>query len=102
MAGLCTRNYANVDKEKIDEMLNILSSNGAEITGRNPWEIETYQHGILLRAEWNETALTLSVSVTGRNWYVPNETIWSNIDSLMLDMLIKSSENDVINSGETR
>jgi len=86
MAGFCSRKYVNIDKGKIDTMLNILCSYGAEITGSNPWEIETYQHGVVLRAEWNETALTLSISVTGRNWYVPNETIWSNIDSLILDI----------------
>jgi len=37
----------------------------------------------LLRGEWDEEASQLSITVTDANWYVPRETIWENIDSLM-------------------
>jgi hypothetical protein len=78
--------YVNINQAKIDMMFNALLSRGAVITGRNPWDIETHQHGILLRAEWNEAASTLAVSVTHSNWYIPREMVWNHIDSLMHDI----------------
>jgi hypothetical protein len=83
MPGVCTRNYVNISKDNIDNMFNVLLSYGAVITGNNPWYIETCHHGVILRAEWNEVASTLTVSITGRNWYVPHDIIWSNVDSFM-------------------
>jgi hypothetical protein len=84
MPGRGTHNYDNISRAKIELMLNELIARGCIITGHNPWDVATLHHGILLRAEWNEASSTLTVSITGRNWYVPHETIWSNVDSLML------------------
>jgi hypothetical protein len=78
--------YVNINQVKIDMMFNALLSRGAVITGSNPWDIETHQHGILLRAEWKEAASTLAVSVTHSNWYIPREMVWNHIDSLMHDI----------------
>ena len=86
MTRFWTRNYVNISKDKIDNMFDVLLSYGAVITGSNPWDIETCHHGVILKAEWNEAASTLTVSITGRNWYVPHDTIWSNVDSRMLHM----------------
>jgi len=83
MPVLCTRNYVNISKGKIDMMFKILFSHGALIGGTNPWNIVTHHHGVILRAEWDESALTLDVSIMGRNWYVPHEAIWKNIDELV-------------------
>lgn len=86
MRGCSTHNYNNISRAKIELMINELIARGCIITGQNPWDVAINQHGILLRVDWNEVASTLTVSITGRNWYVPHETIWSNIDSLMLHM----------------
>jgi len=79
-------NYGNINGAKIAVMLNALTDSGAAIKGQNPWDIETYHHGVKLRAEWNEAASTLSVSVTHSNWYVPREAVCNQIDSLMRDI----------------
>jgi hypothetical protein len=78
--------YANINKAKIDLMFKTLIARGVKITGQNPWNINTYYHGVVLRAEWNEAATTLTVSITHSNWYVPRETICETIDSLMQDI----------------
>jgi hypothetical protein len=83
MTGRGTRYYANINRAKIDMMIKELSSHGAVITGGNPWDIATRQHGIILRGEWSEATLTLALSVMDSNWYVPRDMIWDNIDPLM-------------------
>jgi hypothetical protein len=86
MPGCGTHNYTNINRAKIESMLDELIARGCIIAGHNPWDVTTHHHGITLRAEWNEVASTLTVSITRRNWYVPYETIWSNVDSLMHHM----------------
>jgi len=78
--------YAQIGRAKIDIMLNALTDSGAVIRGRNPWDIDTYHHGVILRAEWNESASTLTVSVTHSNWYIPRETVCNQIDALIRDI----------------
>ncbi len=83
MAGCGSRNYENISREKIEIMINELVSGGYVITGKNPWHIDARQHGIQLRGEWNEAALTVTITVTDTGWYVPCDVVWSAIDSLM-------------------
>ena len=83
MSGCDRRTYTFIDRNKIDTMLKELESNGAAIKDCNPWYVETHQHGIKLMAEWNEALLSLTVSVTHRNWYVSYKAIWNTIDSLI-------------------
>lgn len=83
MPGCGTREYRNISKTKIDKMLADAASQGAVITGYNPWDIEARLHGIVLQGRWNETEMTLAISVVDVNWYVPCETIWSNIDAIL-------------------
>jgi hypothetical protein len=83
MTGRGTRYYSNIDRTKIDMMLKELTSHGAVVTGDNPWDIATRQHGIILRGAWSEATLTLALSVMDSNWYVPRDLVWNNIDSLM-------------------
>ncbi len=86
MPGSDTRSYADINKTKIDMMLRELHSNGSRITGCNPWDVETYQHGVRLSATWNETTSMLTIAVTHSNWYVPREIVWNHIDSLMKEV----------------
>lgn len=78
--------YVNINKVKIDIMFKALVGRGARITGQNPWDIDTYHQGVILRAEWNEATSTLAVSVTHSNWYIPREKVCSQIDLLMHDI----------------
>ncbi len=86
MKGSDSRSYADINKTKIDMMLKELQSNGSRVTGCNPWDIETYRHGVSLRATWNETTSMLTITVTHSNWYVPRDMVWNNIDSLMKEV----------------
>jgi hypothetical protein len=83
MAGCGTHHYDNISRAKIEIMLHALISRGCIITGHNPWDVVTRQHGVMLRGEWDEAALTLAVTVTDASWYVPCETAWKNINALM-------------------
>ena len=83
MPGADTRNYAGIDHTKIGLMIRELSEGGAIITGNNPWHINTRHHGVVLTAEWNETASTLIVSITHSGWFVPHNRIWSILDELI-------------------
>ena len=82
-----THVYRNISKTRIDKLLAEAVSQGAVITGSNPWGIETRLHGVVLRGQWDETAMTLSLSVVDVNWYVPHETVWRNINTLLLGFM---------------
>lgn len=78
-----TRNYDNIDKAKVDAILKALTDHGARIQGGNPWTVDTQKHGVKLLGEWSEQTARLSITVTDADWYVPQDKIWENIDSLM-------------------
>jgi len=83
MKDIGMRKYDNIDRAKVNVILKTLIDHGSRVLGNNPWDIDMQKHGVLLRGEWDEEASQLSISVTDANWYVPRETIWENIDSLM-------------------
>jgi len=83
MKDIGMRKYDNIDRAKVNVILKTLIDHGSRVLGNNPWDIDTQKHGVLLRGEWDEEASQLSITVTDANWYVPRETIWENIDSLM-------------------
>jgi UDP-glucose 6-dehydrogenase len=78
-----THSYDNINRAKMEAIINALMSHGAIITGYNPWSIDTQKHGVRLQGDWNEETSTLDITVTDADWYVPNKTLWENIDSLM-------------------
>jgi hypothetical protein len=78
-----TQNYDGISRDQVAEILKELAAHGSAITGDNPWTVVTHEHGVVLRGEWNEAALVLSITVTAADWYVPRKTVWHNIDSLM-------------------
>jgi hypothetical protein len=83
MAGCGSRRYEKISGDKIEIMLNELVSRGFIITGRNPWAVDTRQHGMLLKGEWDETVSTLTITVLHIGWYVPCDAVWNTIDSLI-------------------
>jgi hypothetical protein len=83
MRNCGTRIFENVDKSSVDAILKGLIDHGSTVTGTNPWEVDTRNHGVQLRGEWNEEAARLAITVTDADWYVPSTKIWRNIESLM-------------------
>ncbi len=77
------RIYNNIDKTKVNAILKALTDHGSIVLGSNPWNVDTGRHGVLLLGKWDEEASRLSITVTDANWYVPQEKIWEDIDSLM-------------------
>ncbi len=78
-----THNYRNISRENVDAILDALAAHGSQITGTNPWAVDTRKHGVKLKGEWNEETLTLAITVTDAGWYVSDKAVWENIDSLM-------------------
>jgi hypothetical protein len=78
-----TRHFTGITRLKIDMMFKALATHGAAITGSNPWDIDTHKHGVILRAEWNEAASILALSVANRSWYVSSAKVWDHVEPLM-------------------
>lgn len=83
MRNCGTRTFDNINESKVDAILKGLIDHGALVTGNNPWDVNTRNHGVLLQGEWNEETSKLTITVTDANWYVPRKKIWENIESLM-------------------
>jgi hypothetical protein len=79
-----SRIFENINRSRVDSILKGLTDHGSIVTGTNPWEVDTRNHGVRLRGAWNEAALQLSITVTDADWYVPSTKILKNIESLML------------------
>ena len=95
------RTYPKVVRQSVDAMLNELMKNGAKITGNNPWFIDTLQSGVKLRGEWSEDASTLSVTLIGKDWYVPSSRIWETIETLM-SQLKEQPDQDILTKRELK
>jgi len=78
-----SHSYDNINKTKVEAIINALTDHGSIVTGSNPWSIDTKKHGVRLQGDWNEETATLDITVTHADWYVPSKTLWENIDSLM-------------------
>ncbi len=84
MSSLCgEHHYGNINKTKIDQILDQLKKNGATISGNNPWNVDVHNHGVKLQGTWNESNSTLTIIVTAKSWYVPCSKIWDTIDPLI-------------------
>lgn len=82
--GKCgVRNYPNINQARIDLMIAAMRNKGMTVTGSNPWDVDTKQHGVKLRGTWDAGAQVLSVIVTSKDWYVPCNKIWEAIDPLI-------------------
>jgi hypothetical protein len=86
MKGHGTRSYPNVVRHRVDAMLDELMKNGAKIEGNNPWHVDTRQSGVKFRGEWSENTSILSVTLLGKDWYIPSSMIWETIETLMSNL----------------
>lgn len=82
--GKCgTHTYPNIDQVRINAILAALRQSGSTVTGNNPWNVDTHNHGVKLQGSWNQGTSVLSIIVTDKAWYVPCSKIWDTIDPLI-------------------
>lgn len=75
--------YDNISELKINMIIDTLKTNGAEVNGSNPWNVDTNNYGIKLIGKWNSETNTLSVEVKDKNFLVPCNKIWENLDPMI-------------------
>lgn len=82
--GKCgEHHYANITQAKVNAIMDALKKSGYNVTGNNPWDVDTKQYGVKLRGTWNSANLTLSIIVTDKWAIVPCNKIWEKIDPLI-------------------
>ncbi len=81
-----THSYENINRERVEAIINALKTHGSAVIGQNPWSIDTRKHGVRLQGQWSEETATLDITVTHADWYVPSKTLWEKIDSLMSEV----------------
>jgi hypothetical protein len=77
------RIFEDINRSRLDAILKGLIDHGSLVTGTNPWDVDTRNHGVRLRGAWNEHASRLTITVMDADWYVPQKKIWESIASLM-------------------
>lgn len=86
--GQCNvRSYPGVTERTKDTLLAKLRSEGMAVVGDNPWNIDTHEYDVKLRAVWDPKAQVVKLIVTaGKGGYFGMVTcaeIWKKIDPIM-------------------
>ena len=89
--GQCgVRSFPRVNERVKNALITRLRGAGMVVTGDNPWNIDTHEYGVKLRAVWNPTASVLKLIVTsGKGGYlglVTCEEIWKKIDPILKEV----------------
>jgi hypothetical protein len=89
--GQCgVHTYPKVTPAIRDQLLTRLHTEGMTVTGDNPWDIDTQNHGVHLRALWDPATGNLRLIVTAglgnMLGLVTCEAIWDKIDPIMKDV----------------
>jgi hypothetical protein len=80
--NLCgERLYGDYDEARLNRLRERLIRAGMIVTGSNPYEIDTKQHGVALRSLWRAHDRTLLVIVTAKAWYATCAQVWEQVDS---------------------
>jgi hypothetical protein len=93
-SGQCdVRSYAGVSPQIRDALLAKLHGKGMTVTGNNPWDIDTGEHGVKLSALWDSREQTLKLVVTAGKGgpfvlgvglgVVTCDKIWAEIDPIL-------------------
>lgn len=90
--GQCgVRTYPRVTERAKNSLLARLRTEGMGVTGDNPWNIDTRQYNVKLRAVWDPRAQAVKLIVTtgrgGLAGLVTCEEIWKKIDPIMKDVV---------------
>lgn len=86
--GQCgVRSFTRVTPQIKNTLLSKLHAEGMAVTGDNPWNIDTQQYDVKLRAVWDPKSQVLKLIVTaGKGGYfglVTCDEIWKKIDPIM-------------------
>ena len=89
--GQCgVRSFPRVNERVKNALITRLRGAGMVVTGDNPWNIDTHEYGVKLRAVWNPKASVLKLIVTsGKGGYlglVTCEEIWKKIDPILKEV----------------
>jgi hypothetical protein len=86
--GQCgVRSYPGVTAQKRDALLARLHAEGMDVTGNNPWNIETHQAEVKLRAAWDPKAQVLKLIVVSSADWAPCAVIWTRIEPKLREVL---------------
>jgi outer membrane biosynthesis protein TonB len=90
--GQCgVRSYTRVTPQITTQLITRLHAEGMTVVGDNPWNIETHQYDVRLRAVWDPKSQVLKLIVTtGAGGYfgmVTCDKIWEKIDPIMKGVL---------------
>lgn len=86
--GQCgVRSYAGVTSQKKDTLLAKLHGEGMTVAGDNPWDIDTHQADVKLRAAWDPKTQTLKLIVASSAIYAPCSVIWDRIEPKLREVI---------------
>lgn len=90
--GQCgVRSYTGVTAKIKDALLAKLHAEGMTVTGEGPWDIDTQQYGVKLRAAWDprgrELKLIVSTGAGGYAGLVSCDKIWGKIDFILKEII---------------
>jgi hypothetical protein len=63
--------------------------------------VDTRRSGVKFKGEWSEDTSTLSVTLIGKDWYVPSSRIWETIETLM-SQLKEQPDQDILTKRELK
>jgi hypothetical protein len=99
-AGCGAKTYSGVTQATLKTILDTLHKDGATITGQNPWDVVTHEHGVEFRGTWDATAQTLIVEVTDSDFIVPCSSIWDALDPMLQNLGARPRVSGELVSGE--
>jgi hypothetical protein len=90
--GQCgARTYQHVTPQVARQLLDRLHAEGMTVNGDNPWDIDTHQYDVRLRAVWDPKALVLKLIVTmgagGFAGLVTCDKILEKIEPILKDVI---------------
>jgi hypothetical protein len=85
-SGDCgARVFAGVNQAALDRIFQRLHDKGAEISGSNPWNVDTHDHGVILHGSWDGSG-TLTLAVTDSDLLAPCGAVWDALESMLADV----------------
>ena len=70
-----------------DLILAKLHGDGMTVTGDNPWDIETHQADVKLRAVWDGKTQVLKLIVASSAAWAPCSVIWDRIEPKLREVI---------------
>lgn len=82
IVGGGSKTYGPYEPDDVDALVKRVAAKMA-VTGSNPWNLDAGAHGVTLQASYNPTSELVTVTITGKNFYVSDAKVWEKLDSLM-------------------